>query len=165
MCKPLPPAAILSRWLRRSGTLPRGGVSHVQIELERETTISKLVFLTATYTPDAPTNLPCRIVVKSPLAKTSDGDYSRSELQFYRELSPVLATPPVVRCLAAIEHDDENSGTLVLEDLRITHDHPPWPIPPSYIQCEIVVDALVTVPAQFWEASTLGDLIGQLHTA
>ena len=41
-------AKTLSRWLRSSGTLPRGTVADVSLELEFETPISRLVFLTAT---------------------------------------------------------------------------------------------------------------------
>src|SRR5438034_5544988 len=124
----LPTATTLSRWLRRSGTLPCGAIANVRVELEFETTISKLVFLTATYSPDAPTNLPRHLVVKSPLLQLSSDDAGHGELQFYRLLAPVLGTPPLVRCLAAIDDGDGNAGTVVLEDLRATHDHPPWPI-------------------------------------
>src|SRR5215216_6991979 len=93
-------AETLSHWLRRSGTLPRGMVSSVHVELEHETPISKLVFLTATYSADAP-DLPRRLVVKSPLSSPALSDTS-SEMQFYRQLAPVLGTPPAVRCLATI---------------------------------------------------------------
>jgi hypothetical protein len=158
------PAATLSRWLRRSGTLPCGDIADVQIDLEHETSISKLVFMTVTYTPDAPANLPRHMVVKSAFVQANGEDHGRSELQFYREISPVLGTPPVVRCLAAIEDGDRNSGTIVLEDLRATHDHPPWPIPPSKKQCEVTIDVLAQVHARCWEAPTLGNTIGQLHT-
>jgi hypothetical protein len=76
-----------------------------------------------------------------------------------------MGTPPLVRCLAAIDDGDENVGTVVLEDLRATHDHPPWPIPPSRNRCEGAIDALANVHAQWWEAPTLGNTVGQLHTA
>ena len=153
-------AETLSRWLRRSGTLPRGTVADVSVELELETTISKLIFLTATYSADAPADLPRALVVKSPLPTFSEGG---AEAQFYRHLAPILGTPPLVRCLAAID-DDCDPGTIVLEDLRATHDNPPWPLPPSRTQCERALDALVRVHAQWWEAPTLGHSIGKLHT-
>lgn len=157
-------AATLSRWLRSSGALPNGEVAGLTIDLEHQTEISKLVFLTATYSPDSPTNLPCSLVVKTSLARPSGVDYSSTELQFYRNLAPTLPTPPVVRCLATIENENETSGTLVLEDLRATHDHPPWPITPSRLECEMAIDALVNVHAKCWESATLGKTIGELHT-
>ena len=160
----LPTTAILSCWLRRSGTLPCGEITDVRIELEFKTTISKLIFFTATYSTDAPANLPRCMVIKSPLTRIRSENHSDAELQFYRLLAPILGTPPSVRCLAAVDDEHENHGALVLEDLRATHDHPPWPIPPSRNQCEISIDALARLHAQWWEAPALGKTIGRLHT-
>ena len=153
----LPTAATLSDWLRRSGSLPSGAVEHVHIDLAHKTDISRLVFLTATYTPDAPPDLPRHIVVKSPFVQPE----VHNESQFYREVVPMLASPPVAPCLAIVEDDSE---IIVLEDLRATHDHPPWPIPPSRQQSEVAIDVLARVHAASWEASSLGNTIGQPHT-
>lgn len=150
----LPTAATLTDWLRRSGSLPSGDVAHVHIDLSHKTYISQLFFLTATYTPDAPPDLPRNIVVKSPLVQPD----VYSESQFYREVAPILASPSVVRCLAM------EDGILVLEDLRATHDHPAWPIPPSREQSGIAIDVLARIHAACWEASTLGNTIGQPHS-
>jgi hypothetical protein len=147
----LPTAATLSDWLRRAGALPNGAVEHVHVDLAHKTEISKLVFLTATYTDDAPSDLPRHLVVKSPLIQPD----VNNESQFYREVVSSLASPPVVRCLAIVE-----DGVLVLEDLRATHDHPPWPIAPSKEQSEVAIDVLAQVHAACWEAAT----IGQPHT-
>jgi hypothetical protein len=160
----LPTADNLTHWLRNSGALPHGKVLDVQITLEHKTDISKLVFLDARYSSESPTDLPCSLVVKSPLKKTNTENYAATEVQFYRSLAPVLKSPPLVRCVATIEGDGECSGTIVLEDLRATHDQPAWPLPPSKKQCELAIDALLSVHAQFWEAPDLGNTIGQCHT-
>ena len=161
MHKSWPTANTLSRWLHRSGTLPHGAVAEVHLELEFESPISKLFFLTATYSADAPPDLPRRLVVKTPHPSTfGDGN---SEVKFYRQIAPILGTPPLARCLATIE-DDGAPGTIVIEDLRSTHDHRPWPLPPSRTQCELALDALVRVHAQWWESPTLGHSVGKLHT-
>jgi hypothetical protein len=159
-----PTATTLSRWLRRSGALPCDAVSSVCVELDVETTVSRLFFLRARYSPDAPSNLPQHLVVKAPLKPTSLHDVSNSEVQFYLQHASVLGTPPLVRCLAAIEAG-EDAGTLVLEDLRATHDHPPWPLPPSRRDCQLALDALVRVHAQWWEAPELGRTVGNGHIA
>jgi ecdysteroid kinase len=139
-----PTADTLSDWLGRE-------VAHIHIDLEHNTPISTLFFLTATYTADAPPDLPRHIVVKSPLVPpTAD-----CELKFYREVAPLIGSPPLVNCLAAVENG--RSEVIVLEDLRATHDHPPWPIPPSREQSELAVDALAHVHAAYWESSTLGN--------
>ena len=155
-------ATTLSGWLRRSGALPSGTVTGVRVELETETTTSTLRCLTVSYSPDAPSDSPCYLVVKSP--SSSDRKANSSELQFYRTLAPILGTPPLVRCYAAIADGDGDQGTLVLEDVRSTHDHPEWPIPPSRNQCEAALDTLARVHAQWWEAPALGNTVGQLHT-
>jgi hypothetical protein len=152
-------AKTLSGWLRRSGTLPRGTVSDVHIELEIETTISNLVFLKVAYSAQAPTDLPRHLVIKTPLVASTFNE-GGSEAQFYRRLASAIGTPPLVRCLAAIE----DTCTIVLEDLRATHDHPPWPLPPSRTHCELAIDALARVHAQWWESPMLGHTVGKLHT-
>ncbi len=157
-------AAILSRWLRRGGTLPCGSIVDLRVELEIETTTSTLVFLTVTYSSDAPANLPRRLMVKSPLSRPLVSDDSIGEAKFYRRLAPALGTPPLVRCLAALEDDECDAGTVVLEDLRSTHDHPPWPLEPSRSQCEIALDALALVHAKWRQAPALGAAVGKLHT-
>ena len=159
-----PNATTLSRWLRRSGTLPSGAVVNLRLELRVETSISTLFFLKATYSADAPADLPRSVVVKSPLASSRIHHVSSAEAQFYLRHAPALGTPPLVRCLAAIQEGDGDSGTLVLEDLRATHDHPPWPLPPSRTQCQLALDVLARVHAQWWEAPTLGRTVGNLHT-
>lgn len=148
MLLPLTPEK-LTHWLDQP-------VTDLRIELELDTTISKLVFLTATYSAEAPADLPRRLVVKSPHS------VENSEVKFYRQLAPVMETPPIVRCLAAIE--DWDRGTVVLEDLRATHDHPPWPLPPSRSHCELAVEALARVHAQWWESPKLGHEIGKPHS-
>jgi aminoglycoside phosphotransferase (APT) family kinase protein len=137
--------------------LRSGEVAHVHIDLTHKTEISKLVFLIATYTPDALPDPPRRLVVKSPLVQPS----SYSESEFYREVAPMLASPPLAACHAVV---DDGSGIIVLEDLRATHDHPPWPIPPSREQSEAAIDVLARVHAAYWEAPTLGKTIGRPNT-
>ena len=153
----------LSRWLHDSGVLPRGAVSGVRVELEIESITSTLRFLTVTYSPDAPSDLSRHLLVKSPLKTSSLREANSSELQFYRQLAPALGTPPLVRCYAAIE-DGDAPDTLVLEDLRSSHDHPSWPIPPSPNQCEAALETLARVHAQWWEAPALGNTVGKPHT-
>jgi hypothetical protein len=134
----------LSHWLDRS-------VIDLHVELELETPISKLVFLKVSY---ATADLPQHLVVKTP------HNPENSEVQFYRDLAPLMESPPIVRCLATIE----DSSTIVLEDLRATHDHPPWPLPPSRTQCERAVEALAHAHAQWWESPKLGREVGKPNT-
>lgn len=154
-------AATLTDALRRCGNLPSGAVANIDVEQTIKTSTSTLTFLTAAYTAGVPSSLPRRLIVKSPLffETTRSG-----EAHFYRRIAPLLPGPPLVPCVAALDEADGDSDTVVLEDLRGTHDHPPWPLPPSRRQCELALDALVRVHAHWWEAPTLGHTIGQFHT-
>jgi Ecdysteroid kinase-like family len=149
-----PTVSMISSWLRRE-------VTELHLELEHRTPISTLHFITLTYTSDAPPDLPRHIAVKSPLVQVSgDGP----EVVFYRDVAPNLATPPIARCLAAIANSDIGPETIVIEDLRATHDHLPWPLPPTRSQAELAIDALAHVHARYWQAPSLGNTIGQHNT-
>lgn len=103
-------------------------------------------------------------MVKWPSVRSPVPEANRRELEFYRDLAPSIGSPPLIRCLAAVEADDDFPEMLVLEDLRASHDHPPWPLPPSRLQSERALEALAQIHAQWWEHPSLGDTIGRLHT-
>jgi hypothetical protein len=158
-------ASILSDWLHRFGALSSGAVADIRVEQEITTWVSTLTFLTAAYTSDASADLPRRLVVKSLLVPPAAPDDHGAEAHFYRNVAPLLGGPPLVRCVAALDGNDADSETVVLEDLRETHDHPPWPLPPSPAQCERAIDALARIHAHWWEAPELGDSFGRFHTS
>lgn len=151
-------ATTLSAWLG----LPTGGLVEMRVEREIQTPISSLTFLTTTYGPSVPGDMPRRLLVKSPHASVRAP--GNGEAHFYRTIAPLLDAPPLVRCLAALPASGDERETIVLEDLRATHDHPPWPLPPSKHQCDLALDALVRVHTHWWEAPTLGRGIGEPHT-
>ncbi len=155
----------LTEWLRRSGSLAAGQVTDVHVEKEIETVTSTVTFVAVTYSADATPQLPHHLVVKIPLTTAGTRTHGTTEVDFYTSLAPLVGTPPLVRCLAAIEGTDDRPEILVLEDLRATHDHPPWPLPPSRLQCELALAALARIHAHWWEAPELGQSIGQLHTS
>jgi hypothetical protein len=59
---------------------------------------------------------------------------------------------------------EAGESVLLLEDLRDSHDHPPWPIHPSQAQSEAALDALAQIHAKWWEHPSLGETIGTTHT-
>lgn len=157
-------AETLSRWLADFGVLPRGTIAELRIDRRFRTTVSELVFLAVTYDAEAPADLPRNLVVKSLRHSPSVPDAADRELEFYRRLAPTLGRPPTVRCVAAVEAGEAQAATVVLEDVRATHDHLPWPLPPSEPQCERALDALARLHATWWEASSLGVTVGRGHT-
>lgn len=165
MENPAETASGLTEVLRRGGCLRQGEVLEVQVDRQLETSISNLAFIKAAYSGDAPADLPSALVIKWPLALSEESRrVHRTEIDFYARLAPALPTPPGVRCFAAWR-DGTGGGPLVLEDLRNSHDHPPWPIPPSRTQSELALDALARIHAQWWEDPALGETIGSAHSA
>ncbi|MEO8192920.1 MAG: aminoglycoside phosphotransferase family protein [Gemmatimonadales bacterium] len=155
---------VLSRLLHSSGALPAGTVTAIDIDREVETPVSRLAFVTATYSSDSPPGLPHQLVVKSPIVSSILPDAGARELEFYRRLAPTIGSPPLARCLATVDAGNGAPETLVLQDLRATHDHPAWPLPPSRVQSERAVETLAHVHAEWWEAYSLGRTFGSLHS-
>jgi hypothetical protein len=151
--------------MRRFGSLPHGRIEDLRVAHEHETFVSKLTFVEATYSSDAPPELPRRLLVKSPLRPPTTTRNGMGELEFYRRLAPLAGTPPIVRCVAAMDEHEGDQEVLVLEDIRATHEHPPWPLVPSRQQCEMAIDTLAHIHTQWWEAPTLGRSVGQPHTS
>src|SRR5215472_34138 len=142
-------AATLSNWLRNCGTLSRGDVAEVSLDLRTDTGVSCLDFVKVKYAGAVPPDLPERLVIKRPLGTPLSQDTCSAEALFYRRHAGQVGTPPTVRCLAAIEAVDRSPSTIVLEDLRTTHYHPPWPVPPSEGHCRLALDGLARVHAHW----------------
>src|SRR5688572_4486395 len=151
-------------WLRRAGSLRDGSVSTIHVNETVDTWVSRLFFLTASYT-DAP-DLPTALVIKMPSASALEAspDANRKEAQFYGSLAPTLDNSPTVRCFAALEPHDDEPAILVLEDVRATHHTSSWPSPPSDAECESAIDTLAQIHAHWFRSPELGSSIDSLHT-
>jgi hypothetical protein len=153
----------LSSALSAAGTLRHGSIAHVAITKQIQTDISHLWFLEVEYAADCSPKLPTRLVVKWPIENSAAPDRGGPENVFYRELAPLLPSPPVLRCLASA-WPDSHEQWMVLEDLRASHSNPPWPERPSHKEVHEAVAALAQLHARWWEAPTLGTTVGTLHT-
>jgi len=104
-------------------------------------------------------------VIKRALAGNRESaELSAREVELYRKHAPALGSPPVVRCLAAIEATATEPACLALEDLRGTHTDHSDSEPLSDRNRRLAVEALARVHARFWEAAELGAGVGTLHT-
>lgn len=150
----------LTAALHDSGALRKGVVTDLAITGRIDTTVSNLWFLAVGYSSDLSPMLPNRLLVKRPLV-TSPA--AAAEPAFYRDLAPQLSSPPIVRCLATGPGADGRQW-LLLEDLRSTHTHPPWPQRPSDAAVKAAVSVLARLHAHWWEAPTLGSAVGTFPT-
>jgi hypothetical protein len=156
----------LTDLLHAHGSLPQGRVVEVQME-SSSTEQAELVHLTLAYSPEAPPNAPPRLFAKLARHNRDYAGYEAivaSEALFYTVFAPQIGAPPLAHCYA-VQHDPERRRThLLLENLAETHGVPrfpdEWPLPPSFLLFEQIVDALVRCQAACWDHPRLGELPG-----
>ena len=156
-------ATELNSALYDAGTLQQGTILDLTITERLKTPISNLWFLEVTYSADASPKLPTRLLLKWAHEQSVAPERGDPEVVFYRDLAPLLPSPPMVQCLAAAPPTSEERW-LIIEDLRSSHTNPPWPERPGDKEVHDAVAVLARVHARWWEAPTLGSTVGALHT-
>lgn len=153
----------LSSALYDAGTLTHGAIISATITERIKTPISNLWFIEVDYAAGSSPKLPNRLFLKWPIEQSPAPERGLPELVFYRELAPLLPSPPMVRCLATAPPGSEQQW-LILEDLRSSHSNPPWPERPDDQSVHDAVAVLAQLHARWWEAPALGSTVGTLHT-
>jgi thiamine kinase-like enzyme len=91
---------------------------------------------------------------------------NRCEIAFYREVSSAASVGLAPRCFDVVDATDITAWHLLLEDLTNTHFiATEWPLPPTFAQCEMIVQALARFHALWWDSPHLGASIGIWHDA
>jgi thiamine kinase-like enzyme len=108
--------------------------------------------LELTYSHDATGTLPGKLFFKR--------NQRIAEAQFYLDVAPALSSVNLLTCYDA-DHDESGSH-LLLEYIEHTHFAPPEALPMPLGYCEMIVDALADVHAQWWEHPRLTGDIGVL---
>ena len=152
----------MSSALRDAGTLQEGTILSVAITEQIQTIISNLWFLDVVYSPDAFPRLPNRLLLKWAHEQSAAPERGDPEVVFYRDLGPLLPSPPMVQCLATAPLGSSERW-LIIEDLRSSHTNPPWPERPGDQEVHEAVAVLARIHARWWESPALGS-IGALHT-
>jgi len=146
-----------------AGTLQQGTILSIANTEQIKTPISNLWFLEVIYSSDASPKLPTRLLLKWAHEQSAAPECGDPEVVFYRDLAPLLTSPPMVHCLAAAPPTSKERW-LIIEDLRSSHTNPPWPERPGDKEVHDAVAVLARVHARWWEAPTLGAPVGTLHT-
>src|SRR5260370_8216620 len=83
------------------------------------------------------------------------------EISFSRTVAATGTTGLAPRCLEAVEATDNSAWHLLLEDLTDSHFiATEWPLPPTSVQCESIVQALARFHAAWWDSPLLGASVG-----
>ncbi|NJM40252.1 MAG: phosphotransferase [Anaerolineae bacterium] len=162
------PGTLTPDWLtdvlHASSALPIGKVTHAQIQVT-DAFNSHTSRLIVQYSPDAPTSLPTRLVLKRNTEADWAKDAGKEEVTFYRHVASLSRRPPIyIPCLAAEYDEASGNSYLLLQDVSDTHE-PPMTyerhlsivdgVPtPAHINC--VVDVLAQHHALWWEHAHAG---------
>ena len=161
----LPPEAnadYLTSALSKAGVLDDGHVRDVEPENPRDTILSHIVRLKLTYEGGA-VGAPPSLILKTARSDRLDPSWAsgRQEVAFYTQVAPRLSAGLIPRSFDAGWSAETNVWHLLLEDLTETHMTATiWPLPPTLDQCEVIVQSLARVHAEWWDDPNLGVSVG-----
>ncbi len=75
-----------------------------------------------------------------------------------------MPDPPAVRSYDAAYSPEAKKFHLLLEDLSASHFQTGWPVPPTQLLCEQVIDCLAKLQAYWWDHARLAQDIGARPT-
>lgn len=167
--------AVTATWLTDvlhiSGALSRGIVAAVGAHPNPDAFNSVITHLTLTYSPDAITTAPTRLLLKRNLPAAWAVRDAEREVAFYRRVMPLRAAlPMLVPCYGAAFDAARGASYILMDDLSETHDIPITRervlaldgVPPEWA-IHNVLNALARFHAYWWEHPTLGDAVLPLH--
>jgi thiamine kinase-like enzyme len=134
----------LTAVLRRNGSLEAGTVTAVN-QVRSTSVTAHNATLELTYSKDAQGKLPAKLFFKR--------NGRDAEAKFYQHVAPKMSNVRLLACYDAAY--DGNRSHLLLEYLENTHFAPPDAIPMSLAYCEMIMDTLADVHAQWWERPEL----------
>jgi hypothetical protein len=159
---PIADPQYLTTVLRRAGVLCDATVRHVAVESDRPTLVSRIVRLRLEYDGESD-GAPASVILKTahPERVTMGWEAGQHEVAFYHDVE--TATPPglLLRCFDARADAEAMSWHLMLEDLTDSHMLvTTWPLPPSFVQCERIVETRAQFHAAWWDEPRLGVSVG-----
>lgn len=142
--------AWLTHVLGRSGVLDRGAVTAVDLD-SRPTSQAGMARLAVRYSPDAPQSAPRSLRLKLAHSGQAAPALPSAEVAFFQHVAPRMPGFPTPRCIDAAGSEDGVRWHLLLEDVSDTHEQPPYPVPPTDLQCYSAVETLARLHATWWE--------------
>jgi thiamine kinase-like enzyme len=144
----------LTSILHRNGVAHNTKVSTVRIVLQKELSISTVCRLGISYERPADESCPRSLFLKLPRVLGEDVNISvaddHAEVGFYRDVGPVAACPPLVRCYDAAY--SEGSSHILLDDLTESHEQPDEEQAPSEEMSRLAIKALGRAHRSWWHS-------------
>ena len=114
----------VSRLFQEKGILTRGVITGIQTSVTSSFT-AKIVRLVLSYSDEAPSSAPVRLFLKmsrpGPAAGPVGCKQRKWEVQFHRDIAPLMQSPPLVPCYDAVFTDRNGYpllGALAGQDRR-----------------------------------------------
>lgn len=154
----------LSGVLNMSGYLPSGEIVKLQAETWKQTNLSVLVRVRATYSLDMSPLLPEKFLLKytkPDLTSNKARIRSKSEFDFYSLVASKMLKSPVPICYDSYYSSELGKTHLLLDDLSETHIQAQYPLYPTVQQCEQNIDTLAQFHMHWWNNPNLGYTLGR----
>jgi thiamine kinase-like enzyme len=81
----------------------------------------------------------------------------QKEPVFYEAIRRETTSLPLIECFGSAIDPVNHRTCLLLEDISDSHVQTPWPIPPSYEQCDATIIALARLHAHWWNHGNFGN--------
>lgn len=149
-------------WLEDVLDVPSGAISSRAIVRSWQTPVTQVALIQVGY-KNTDIGFPSSIFVK--IAKKEQQRELREmcarEVAFYSEIAGVMRVSCIPRCFHAVRDKESGSFTIVLEDLSETHFQTEYPLPPTTDYCEMAVECLASVHAEWWHRQGPESVLGQ----
>ena len=156
---------LLTRIFKNKGYLNNGIVTKIIRRNSLEKSTTNVHFLELIFSNDTPRkDISSNIVVKisKPNAiKLNAKIMNMHEAKFYNHVAEEINGIPTPTCYDVAFSEENGLSHIILEDLSTTHieyDDSSWPIPPSKLLIEKVVDCLAEFHLLWWDHKKLQDL-------
>lgn len=154
----------LTNVLRRTGCLLDQDEVAGLHKKSRSTITSIIYQLELAYSAGSLRSAPTRLflkITKPDFDPEISSRIGKRESEFYNVIANRMTDASVVPCYDAVYSPDMGKCHILLRDLSETHLQTDWPVPPTKIHCERVMDCLAQFHAFWWDHSDLGKSIGK----
>lgn len=149
--------------LQQSGALPHGKVTHAHAKTVSSYT-STIVWLTATYSDDAPPSAPTKLFLKlsrpDSQQRVVGNEQRRREVELHQQLIAQMPHPPLARCYQAAYCTETGAAHLLFEDVSATHFAVQLSAMPAKAYWEKAMDAFAAWHGFWWDHPALPQIAG-----
>ncbi len=142
--------------LAKNGFLSKGSVSSIEQEtltVGNTGSMADFISLNVKYSQNRWDRLPSKILMKVMKLEI----HTEKEIDYYEFFLNTKPSFSMIQCYGVEKSPETKQSCLLLEDLRHTHHHSRWPLPPTEDECLDAVTVLAGFHAYWWNHSCFGE--------